>query len=82
MDFVSFTRNTLWSQSDEKSSLMKFRVYKLFIYSHGRTNSCGVATGYFGSKPFTVINQMADQNGCILITERKVNDEIYVLANI
>ena len=26
VDFVSFTTNRLWSQSDEKSGLMNFRV--------------------------------------------------------
>ena len=53
-----------------------------FFFSHSRTNSHGVAIGYFGSKPFAVINQMANQNGRTLVTEVKVNVEIYVLPNI
>ena len=71
------------SQSHEKKWSDEFQG-KFFSssLSHGRTNSCGVAIGFFGSKTFTVINQMTDQNGRIFVIEVKVNDEIYLLANI
>ena len=29
-------------------------------FSYGKTNSCGVAIGYVGSKPFVLANQTAD----------------------
>ena len=32
-------------------------------FSHGKTNSGGVAIGYVGSKSFVLTNQTADKNG-------------------
>ena len=54
---------------------------KLF-FSHGRTNSCGVAISYYGSKTFTLLKKLTDQSGRILVLEVNVNDDVYVLANL
>ena len=56
-------------------------ILKLF-FSHGRTNSCGVAIGYYGSKSFTLLKKLTDQSGRILVLEVSVNDDVYVLANL
>ena len=53
-----------------------------FIYSHGKTNSCGVAIGYVGSKFFVLANQTADKNGRLLLIEAIVDGVKFVLINI
>ena len=51
-------------------------------FSHGKTNSCGVAIGYVGSKSFVLANQTADKNGRLLLIEAIVDDVKFVLINI
>ena len=51
-------------------------------FSHGKTNSDGVAIGYEGSKSFVLTNQTADKNGRLLLIEAIVNDVKFVLINI
>ena len=50
--------------------------------SHGKANSCGVATGYAGSKYFSLANQTADKNGRLLLIEAVVDDVKFVFINI
>ena len=50
--------------------------------SHGKTNSCGVAIGYVGSKFFVLANQTADKNGRLLLIEAIVDGVKLVLINI
>ena len=56
---------------------VNFRVTNFFL-SWCRSNSCGVAIGYFDSKPFILINQMTDQNGDILVIAQIM---VFILAN-
>ena len=51
-------------------------------FSHGKTNSGGVAIGYVGSKSFVLGNQTADKNGRLLLVEAIVDDVKFVLINI
>ena len=51
-------------------------------FPHGKTNSCGVAIGYVGSKCFVLAIQTADKNGHLLLTEAIVDDVEFVLINI
>ena len=37
---------------------------KVFFY-HGKINSCGVLTAYFGTEKFTFKKQQIDRDGCI-----------------
>ena len=50
-------------------------------FSHRKTNSCGVAIGYVGSKSFVLTNQTTDKNGCLLLIEIIVDDINFVLIN-
>ena len=52
------------------------------IFSHGKTNSCGVAIGYLGNKPFSLISQSKDNNGRLLVLEVEIDSEIIVLINV
>ena len=51
-------------------------------FFHGKTNSCGVATGYVGSKNFVLPNQTAYKNGRLLLIEAIVDDVKFALINI
>ena len=52
------------------------------FFSHGKTNSCGVLTAYFGKETFNVKKQETDKEGCILILDVSVNDSEYILINL
>ena len=52
------------------------------FFSHGKTNSCGVAIGFYGSKTIEQINKISDKSGRILLVEATVDDTVFVLINI
>ena len=52
------------------------------FFSHGKTNSCGVATGFCGKNSFDLIDQKSDENGSILIIYAKINDNNFIVINI
>ena len=54
----------------------------IFYFSHGKTNSGGVAIGYVGTKSFVPANQTADKNGRLLLIEAIFVDVKFVLINI
>ena len=54
----------------------------LFFFSHGKTNSCGVATRFCGKYSFDLIDQKNDENGRILIIEAKINEDNFIVINI
>ena len=54
---------------------------KLF-FSHGQSNSCGVAIGFIGNASFKVSNKKQDESGRILILDVKVNDNDFLLINL
>ena len=49
------------------------------FFSHSTTNSCGVATGFSGKYSFDLIDQMCDENGCILRIEAKINEDNFII---
>ena len=75
-----FLQETHSSIRDEKKWEDEFRG-KLF-FSHGKTNSCGVLIGYYGTKKIEVINKKCDNYGRILILEISIEDRHFVLINI
>ena len=75
-----FLQETHSCSGDEKQWADEFKG-KLF-FSHGKTNSCGVAIGYYGVKPFTLISQFTDKNGRIVVVEVNLDDDVFVLINI
>ena len=52
------------------------------LFSHGKTNSCGVLTGYYGTKKIEAINKNCDYYGRILFLEININNIIFTLINI
>ena len=49
--------------------------------SHGKTSSCGVLIGFYGTKTFTPLEIKNDKNGQILMVKAKFDDDISILAN-
>ena len=50
--------------------------------SHGKKNSCCVATRFCGKNYFDLIDQKSDENGRILIIEAKINEDNLIVINI
>ena len=51
-------------------------------FSHGKTNSGGVAIGCVGSKSSVLANRTTDKNGRLLLIESIVDEVKFVLINI
>ena len=51
------------------------------FFSHGKSNSCGVSLGYWGTETFKVVNTACDKNGRILILDAELNDTNFLLIN-
>ena len=71
--FVFVQEKHLLTQDDFKDPL---------FFSHDSTNSCGVAIDFCGLKYLHIIDKKSDENGRILITDAKVNDEKFLLVNL
>ena len=50
-------------------------------FSYGKTNSCRVTVGYYGSKTSTLINNFTDDNNRVIVIEAKIDDVIFALIN-
>ena len=52
------------------------------FFSHGKTNSCGVAIGFIENNKLEVVDKKkTEENGRILISENKVEEKKLVLVN-
>ena len=51
-------------------------------FSHGKSNSCGVAIGYIGTKKFELVSQKTDKNGRLLIIEANIDNTAFLLINL
>ena len=52
------------------------------FFSHGKANSCGVATGFVGTKNLNILNIKRDNLGRKLVIEVKIDDSVFVLIYI
>ena len=77
---VMFLQETHSTIKDEKRWADEFKG-KMF-FSHGTSNSCGVAIGYFGSKAFVVKSELSDNHGRILLLNVKIDNQDYILINL
>ena len=77
---VLFLQETHSSSNVEQKWKEDFKSHVFF--SHGKTNSCGVLTAYFGKETFNVKKQETDKEGRILILDVSVNDSEYILINL
>ena len=79
-DGFIFLQETHSSVKDEKIWNDEFGGQLFF--SHGKTNSCGVAIGFVGTKALNILNIRRDNLGRILVIEVKIDDSVFVLINI
>ena len=77
---IIFIQETHSAENVTKEWLDDFNG-RLF-FSHGKTNSCGVIIGFFGTKKFEQKQIKRDKNGRILIVEANIDDETFILINI
>ena len=77
---IIFLQETHSSINDEKNWRDEFKG-ELF-FSHGKTNSCGVAIGYFESQQFTIESKKTENGGRILVLEAPLEDKKYIFINI
>ena len=75
-----FLQETNLSLADEKkwADELKGPIF----FSHGKTNSCGVAIGYIGNNKVDVLDKKIDKNGRILILDVMVDETNFILVNI
>ena len=52
------------------------------FFSHGKTNSYGVAISFYRSKTMEQTNKISDKSGRILLVEETIDDTVFVLINI
>ena len=77
---VIFLQKTHSSVKDEKLWNNEFEGQLFF--SHGKTNSRGVAIGFVGTKALNILKITRDNLGRILVIEVKIDDSAFVLINI
>ena len=52
------------------------------FFPHGKTNSCGVAIGYYAKKSFELLNKINYKSGRVLIIEVKIESNVVLLTNL
>ena len=61
---------------------MEWWFSRAIVFSQGKTNSCGVAIGYYEKKSFELLSQLNDKSVRILIIEVKIENEVLLLINL
>ena len=74
-----FFQETHSSVKDEK--IWNYEFGRQLFFSRGKTNSCGVAIGFVGTKALNILNIRRDNLGGILVIEVKIYDSVFVLIN-
>ena len=77
---VLFLQETHSSGKVEQKQKEDFKGHVFF--SHGKTNSSGVLTAYFGKETLNVKKQETDKEGRNLILNVSVNGSEYILINL
>ena len=75
----SFITNNV---KEMQSSKKRLKLMQYFQFSHGKSNSCGSFTAYFGTGTFIIKKQQKDKEGRILILDVSINDSEYILINL
>ena len=53
-----------------------------YLFSHGKSNFCGILIVYFETGTFTIKKQQTDKEGRVLILNVSINDSEYILINL
>ena len=75
--FLQETRSTVYDEKRWQDNL----TGKTF-FSHGNSNSCGLAIALLGNMNFNVLNKTQDNDGRILILDVQVDDAAFLLIKL
>ena len=79
-DCFIFLQETHSNKDSKKRCSGKFKGR--FFFSHGKTNSCGIAIAYYASTNISVLTTRTDSEGCIILLDMKYDDsKNYILCN-
>ena len=74
-----FLQETHTTIHDEKNGTTSLRENS---FSHGQSNSCGVAVAFIGNTSFEVSNKKQDESGRIIILDVKTSNNDFLLINL
>ena len=75
--FLQDTHSTIYDEKRWQDDLKG-----KFFFSHGHSNSCGVAIGFLGNMNFIVLNKIQDNDGRNLVLDVQVDAAAFLLINI
>ena len=52
------------------------------LFSHGKTNSCGILVGFYGNIHYSAKKKLIDNNGRILVLDVIIDGTEYLLINL
>ena len=61
---------------------MEWRIRRALFFSHGKTNSCGVAIAFASTKTLNILSIKRDNLESILVIEVKTDDSVFMFINI
>ena len=70
------TTNGFIFLQETHSSVDEFKGQLFFSY--GKTNFCGVAIGFVGTKALKILNIKRDNLGCILVIEVEIDNSVLI----
>ena len=76
-----FIQETHSTKNSAKAFREDFGKENELFFSHGTSNSCGVAIGICGNFEYAVKNQIVDQKGRFLILSLAIGKNEYILIN-
>ena len=79
---ILFLQETHSTKNSANKFCKDFGNENELYFSHGASNSCGVAIGFCGKYEQEFIKDIADLNGCYLLMQIKIGDSKYALINI
>ena len=77
-----FLQETHSSEDVEKKKKWNRDFQGYSFFPHGKTNSCGVAIGYYAKKSFELLNKINYKSGRVLIIEVKIESNVVLLINL
>ena len=77
-----FLQETHTTKNSVKNFKEDFGKNNDLFFSHGTSNSCGVAIGICGNFEYSVKDQISDKNGRFLIISLVIGKSDYILINL
>ena len=78
---IIFIQETHSCEASHKKWINEFGKCNKLLFSHGKSNARGVATGFCGNFDYELKQSEIDPDGRFLIIEAIINEQAYILAN-